>query len=284
MLAWRLALAAIGVGTAAANCAAPANEVVAENCRPGAPSSEWDVNGAGDPTIQGFATEISVPRGAAAHFKVRTDATRYRLDIYRLGYYGGAGARLVATILPHAPLPQLQPECLYEVESLLVDCGNWAVSATWEVPPNLASGIFIGRLVRTDGEPSPPNWKADNSQVPPDSRHGREGYPFELAPLASPHAYGASGHGKLKSPLREARASHIYFIVRPADAESAAGALADKVVFQTMDTTWQTYNCWGAANTYGMPCDNPGPLRRGSSVIIPPIILVCMENPYRCNR
>ena len=25
--------------------------------------------------------------------------------------------------------------------------------------------------------------------------------------------------------------------------------IAGKLVFQTMDTTWQTYNCWGSTNT-----------------------------------
>ena len=40
------------------------NPITAENCLTGNPASEWDINGAGDPTIQGFATEISVNRGA----------------------------------------------------------------------------------------------------------------------------------------------------------------------------------------------------------------------------
>ena len=53
MLAWRLALATIGVGNAAANCAAPANEVVAENGRPGAPSSDLAIiGGAGRPGLR----------------------------------------------------------------------------------------------------------------------------------------------------------------------------------------------------------------------------------------
>ena len=46
-------------------------------------------------------------------FKVDTDAsTSYHLDIYRLGYYGGSGARKVATVHPSAALPQSQPDCL----------------------------------------------------------------------------------------------------------------------------------------------------------------------------
>ena len=91
-------------------CAAPVlNPIVCENSKPGNPPSEWDINGAGDASIQGFATDISVNQGETVRFKIDTDATSYRLDIYRMGYYGGMGARKVATVTPSAPLPQNQP-------------------------------------------------------------------------------------------------------------------------------------------------------------------------------
>ena len=57
--------------TAAAGGPCAANAITAENCLAGNPSSEWDVNGAGDPSIQGFATQISVNRGSTVQFKVR---------------------------------------------------------------------------------------------------------------------------------------------------------------------------------------------------------------------
>ena len=79
-----------------------------------------------------------------------TDSTDYRLDIYRLGYYGGDGARKVATVQPSAPLPQTQPACVTEPTTGLVDCGNWAVSASWAVPADAVSGIYIAKLVRED--------------------------------------------------------------------------------------------------------------------------------------
>ena len=119
---------------------------------PGNPASEWDVAGAGDPSIQGFATDISVDRGETISFKVDTHATDYRLDIYRLGYYGGLGARLVATVQPSASLPQTQPACLSDPSTGLVDCGNWDVSASWRVPATATSGIYIAKLVREDPE------------------------------------------------------------------------------------------------------------------------------------
>jgi hypothetical protein len=103
-----------------------------------------------DRTILGFTTDISVNRGQTVFFKVRTDATRYTLDIYRMGYYEGMGARKIASILPSVTLPQAQPDCLTNSATGLIDCGNWAVSASWSVPPDATSGIYFAKLVRQD--------------------------------------------------------------------------------------------------------------------------------------
>ena len=50
------------------------NAIVAENCLPGNLPSEWDISGAGDSTIQGFATDISVNQGGTVSFKINTPA------------------------------------------------------------------------------------------------------------------------------------------------------------------------------------------------------------------
>jgi len=142
--------------SALASCTAPQNPIEAENCRPGNPFSEWYIVGAGSPNIQGFATDISVNAGQPVFFKISTDAFLYRIDIYRLGYYQGNGARLVASILPLASLPQTQPPCLTDGSTGLTDCGNWTISASWAVPSDATSGIYFARLMRPDtGEASP---------------------------------------------------------------------------------------------------------------------------------
>ena len=81
-------------------CSPMTNPVACENSKAGAPSSEWDISDSGDDTIQGFATDISVNVGGSINFKIKTTASAYRIDIYRLGYYGGLGARKVATVNP----------------------------------------------------------------------------------------------------------------------------------------------------------------------------------------
>ncbi|WP_231510171.1 N,N-dimethylformamidase beta subunit family domain-containing protein, partial [Streptosporangium roseum] len=94
---------------------------------------------------------MSVNKGETLQFKVKTTATDYRLDIYRVGYYGGMGARQITTIEPSAALPQTQPTCLGNTTTGLIDCGNWEVSASWAVPGDAVSGVYLANMVREDG-------------------------------------------------------------------------------------------------------------------------------------
>ncbi|HSZ05703.1 MAG TPA: N,N-dimethylformamidase beta subunit family domain-containing protein, partial [Solirubrobacteraceae bacterium] len=129
------------------SCGSAPNPIVCENALPGDPPANWEVQGVGDPTIQGFATSMSVNVGQTESFKIKTEASSYHIEILRLGYYGGDGARVVdADVRPTAQLPQIQPECLHEPSTGLIDCGNWGVSAQWTVPSNAVSGVYIALL------------------------------------------------------------------------------------------------------------------------------------------
>ena len=151
-----IALQATLVLSVFASCTLPKNQIEAENCLPGNPPSEWYVPWAGSTNIQGFTTDISVNAGQTVFFKIMTDARSYRIDVYRLGYYQGADARKVATVFPSAPLPQPQPPCLTDETTGLTDCGNWAVSAFWNVPASAVSGVYYALLTRPDtGDASP---------------------------------------------------------------------------------------------------------------------------------
>ena len=84
-------------------CDSPKNSIIAENCLPGNDSTEWDVNADGDPSIQvefhypsvfmsltffkGFATKFSVVKGDIVEFKIKTDSSNYRVDIFRVGWF-----------------------------------------------------------------------------------------------------------------------------------------------------------------------------------------------------
>src|ERR1700758_4526454 len=85
---------------AAAAIAVNPNPIVTENAVPGSDPATW-LQPAYPPTsIQGYTSEVSVLPGETVHFHVSTtDGDRYRVEIYRLGWYGGSGARLL-TCLP----------------------------------------------------------------------------------------------------------------------------------------------------------------------------------------
>jgi hypothetical protein len=153
VLAVPVSLAAVRTAGAAGPCGPPVVSVIAcENTQPGDPASDWQVSGAGDSTIQGFATSMSVTPGQTVSFKISTPAKAYHIDILRIGYYQGNGARkVVQNLLPTATLPQTQPACLNDsAPTGLVDCGNWGVSASWAVPATAVSGVYFAHLVRND--------------------------------------------------------------------------------------------------------------------------------------
>jgi methionine-rich copper-binding protein CopC len=142
-----------------AHAATCANPIVCENELPGTPQSVWDVGPGEGTTIQGFADPFSVNVGGSVNFKIESPASSYNVDIYRMGYYGGDGARLVASITPNIAVSQSQPACDTNTTTGLVDCGNWGVSATWNVPTTAVSGVYFAHIYRTDGT-------SDENQIP----------------------------------------------------------------------------------------------------------------------
>ena len=211
------------------------NRIVLENQLPGSPSTEWDVNGAGTQDIQGFATRASLQPGQTVSFKVRLAKPEpFRIDIYRLGYYGGAGARKIGSAvlvsIAHT-LAARQPDCLREdegaeVPTQLVDCGNWAVVASFAIPSNATTGLYFGRATLLTPND---NWRTDDSPKRFDPSHAMVGRDPLLPPDGSlPHAYGAAGRNRPRNALAMPRASHIWFVVREPPSTAAEGPGPDR--------------------------------------------------------
>ncbi|MEV0411341.1 DUF4082 domain-containing protein [Streptomyces sp. NPDC050448] len=137
-------------------CGPGTNPIVCENSKPGTPMSDWFAPSAyGD--IKGFSAQMSVQAGETVQFKVQSP-TPYRVSVYRLGHYGGDGARLMSTAAQTAQtypanfLPGGNPRsCTTKSSTGLVDCGNWPVTATWTVPADAVSGLYIANLDQADG-------------------------------------------------------------------------------------------------------------------------------------
>jgi hypothetical protein len=143
-----MALAIAPAASSAAPCTPPVvNAVACENTQQGVPPSEWQA--LGDESIQGFATSMSVNKGDTISFKIKSVTSNFRIDILRLGYYGGDGARMMqANLAPTGP--SSQPPCQTFSSSGLIDCGNWSVTRSWTVPTTAVSGVYIAHLVRND--------------------------------------------------------------------------------------------------------------------------------------
>ena len=91
--------AASASSTAAQDSSSCANPVVCENQKQGTPQSTWDITSSST-SIEGFADPFSVNAGQPVSFKIRSQASSYAIDIYRMGYYGGDSARLIASLTP----------------------------------------------------------------------------------------------------------------------------------------------------------------------------------------
>ena len=141
----RILLAALFCLAIALDGAFAQNAIVAENQLPGNPASQWDLSGPGSTTLQGFTTDISVNHGSTVYFKIQSGTANWRIDIYRLGYYQGNGARLITTI--NKTSKQTQPAPVTNSTTGEVDAGNWAVTASWAIPASAVSGVYIAHLV-----------------------------------------------------------------------------------------------------------------------------------------
>jgi VCBS repeat-containing protein len=141
--------------TATATFSDASNKIVTENQLAGTPQSTWAIHGSianeGDSQIEGFATQISTNAGQTVSFKIDTDSSvnGYTLAIYRLGYYGGNGARLITSM--HHTGTDNQPDPIFNSATRTVDAGNWSVTDSWAIPSTAVSGVYFAKLTSDTG-------------------------------------------------------------------------------------------------------------------------------------
>src|SRR5947209_15822945 len=123
------------------------NPIAAENLLPGNP--DWKLSWwAGPHVLEGYAGAASVNHGESIDIHASADGDHgLTWDLYRMGYYGGAGARKVASgsASVHAQaVPAPDPT------TGLVAC-DWPVSFTIKTDASWTSGVYLVRLTRDDG-------------------------------------------------------------------------------------------------------------------------------------
>ncbi len=152
-----LVVSGLGLGLAtdrpaSASARSLPNPIRRENALPGSPG--WRLPRATPGAIEGYASQVSVVAGNELDLHVSTNPpTRYRVEVYRVGWYAGAGARLVAcspacgTDEPGAaqPVPPFDPSTGY------LNAG-WPVTDRLVVAPSWTSGYYLAELVLTSGD------------------------------------------------------------------------------------------------------------------------------------
>jgi N,N-dimethylformamidase beta subunit-like protein len=133
----------------------PINQVQRENRQKG--TRAWSlIQTASNGEIVGYASEVSVLPGQAVHFHVSTTpAGRYQILIYRLGWYGGAGARRVACLPACTRTKQGQARTVPTPDPTTgLVRATWPVTDTYRFPRKAVSGYYLAKLtLRNPGNP-----------------------------------------------------------------------------------------------------------------------------------
>jgi hypothetical protein len=116
--------------------------ISAENKLPGDTGYNW--TGVVSDKLEGFSDPFSVNLGETISFKVNATSSNWTIDIYRVGYYGGAGGRLITTVNKSAP--SLQPPPTFDATTALVDAGNWSVTDSYNTAGDTPSGVYLASL------------------------------------------------------------------------------------------------------------------------------------------
>jgi hypothetical protein len=126
-----------------------ASLIARENARAGA--TDWQltrvrldrIDGFRSPWIEGYCARQSVKAGESIDIFVSTNPPqRFAVEIFRMGYYGGRGARLMTTLGPFTgktqPTPESGPKNLHEC--------RWEPATRLEIPSDWLSGVYLGRM------------------------------------------------------------------------------------------------------------------------------------------
>jgi len=107
--------------------------------------------------IEGYCSRQSVKAGEKLDLFVSCKpAARFSIEIFRMGYYGGAGSRLMTTLGPYEGKTQPVPEM---GEQRLREC-QWEASTTLTIPTDWPSGVYLGRLSTLPDSAESPYWQS----------------------------------------------------------------------------------------------------------------------------
>ena len=139
------------------------NIIVQENALPG--TTQWMIPQGQEATtqIQAYASATSVQSGDTLVFYVSTEqeGTPYTIDIFRLGWYGGKGGRLMTSITNQVGFAQGYynnhthqlvgcTSCSLDPATDLVEA-NWLPSSNLTIPPDWVTGVYLAKFTDESG-------------------------------------------------------------------------------------------------------------------------------------
>jgi len=118
------------------------NPISIENKLPG--TTDWQLqNPATKREIEGYASSSSVSKNENIKFYVNTSSLKFSVNIYRMGWYNGKGARHIKTMDSIARIKQNIP--IPDKETGKVEC-NWSSNTELTIPKDWTTGIYVAKL------------------------------------------------------------------------------------------------------------------------------------------
>ncbi|MFM8470738.1 MAG: N,N-dimethylformamidase beta subunit family domain-containing protein [Limisphaerales bacterium] len=134
-----------------------------ENAKPG--SLDWQLTrvrldktgGYRAPAIEGYCSRQSVKAGETLDFMISVNPdAKFLFEVFRTGYYGGRGARLM---MQEGPLPGTKQAEPAIGENRLREC-KWAPVISLKIPSTWPSGVYLTRLTTVPDKASEPYWQS----------------------------------------------------------------------------------------------------------------------------
>ncbi len=121
--------------------------IVEENRKPG---NAWWVTTQQQPgNLEGYASQVSAVAGQAVTLHVNSASPQFIVEAYRMGYYGGVGARRVWRSDPVPGIRQPPPALVGPTNT--IQC-SWSPSLTFTVDKGWPPGTYLLKLVGSSGE------------------------------------------------------------------------------------------------------------------------------------
>ena len=137
--------------------------IAEENAKPGA--LDWQLTrvrldktgGTRAPAIEGYCSRQSVKASETLDFMISVNPdSKFIFEVFRTGYYGGRGARLMMT---EGPIPGTKQPDPPIGENRLREC-KWPPALSIKIPADWVSGVYLARLTTVPDKATEPYWQS----------------------------------------------------------------------------------------------------------------------------